>query len=81
MEQTVSLFEIVKMIIQWGVVPLIGFVWLIHRTQQSHNTEIAVIKAVQEANKEAHDREFKEVKDSFRTVLLKLESIEQYLRK
>jgi hypothetical protein len=80
-EQTVSLFEIAKMLIQWGIVPLIGFVWLIHRTQQNHNTEIAVIKAVQEANKEAHDREFKEVKGSFRAVLSKLESIEQYLRK
>ena len=81
MEQVVDMFEVIKFIVQWGVVPLIGFVWLIHKTQQNHNTEIAVIKAVQEANKEAHDREFKEVKDSFRTVLLKLESIEQYLRK
>ena len=78
--ETVSAFEVVKFVIQWGVVPLIGFVWLLHKTQQHHNTEIAVLKAVHDANKDAHDREFKELRESFKVVFAKLDTIEQALR-
>lgn len=81
MQEPVNFLDILRMIIQWGVVPLVAFVWLIHKNQQNHNTEIAVLKAVYDANKESHDREFKEVKESFKTVLAKLEGIEQHLRK
>lgn len=73
--------EIGKLVMQWIVLPVSGFVWLIYRTQQSQQTEIAVLKALHLANKESHDREFKEVKDSFKAVLTKLEGIEQHLRK
>jgi hypothetical protein len=81
MEDKVEIMELARMIMQWGVVPLVAFVFLIHRTQQNHNTEIAVLKALHAANKESHDREFKEVKQSFKDVIDKLEGIEQYLRK
>lgn len=81
MQEPVNFLDILRMIIQWGVVPLVGFVWLIHKTQQNHETEIAVLRAVYEANKESHDREFKEVKESFKAVMTKLEGIEQHLRK
>lgn len=81
MQEPINLLDILRMFMQWGVVPLVGFVWFIHKNQQNHNTEIAVLKALYAANKESHDREFKEVKDSFKTVLSKLEGIEQYLRK
>lgn len=73
--------EIVHSIMQWVVLPVSAFVWLMYRTQQAQQTEIAVLKALHLANKESHDREFKEVKDSFKTVLAKLEGIEQHLRK
>jgi hypothetical protein len=68
-------------VMQWVVAPLAAFVWLIFRTQQTQSTDIAVLKATQQANKEAHDREFKEMRGSFKAVLDKLESIEQHLRK
>jgi hypothetical protein len=48
---------------------------------QSQTTDIAVLKATQAANKEAHDREFKEMKASFQKVLDKLDSIEAHMRK
>jgi hypothetical protein len=73
--------EFLKMLMQWVVVPVAGFVWLMHKTQQDHATQLAVLKAVHEANKEAHDREFKEVRDSFKAVFAKLDNIEQALRK
>lgn len=81
MAEGMPLVDLVRMVIQWGVVPLVGFVWLIHKNQQNHNTEIAVLKALHAANKESHDREFKEVKDNFKAVLSKLEGIEEHLRK
>lgn len=81
MGNEVSVFEIFRSIVQWIVVPVGGFVWLMYRTQQDHATKLAVLAAVHEANKEAHDREFKEMRESFRAVFAKLESIEQALRK
>jgi tRNA A-37 threonylcarbamoyl transferase component Bud32 len=57
------------------------FVWLLHSKTQTNTTDIAVLKAQTEANKEAHDREFKEMKTSFAKVMEKLDNIEQHLRK
>lgn len=73
--------EILDAVMKWIVAPVAAFVYLLWNKQQSHSTDIAVIKAVQAANKEAHDREFKEVKNSFKAVMDKLENIEQHLRK
>jgi hypothetical protein len=76
-----ALADTFRMVMQWGVVPLVAFVFLIYRTQQNHNTEIAVLKALHNSTKESHDREFKEVKEGFKAVIDKLDGIEQYLRK
>lgn len=73
--------DVLDLIMQWVVAPIGAFVWVLYNRQQSHTTEIAVIKATMEANKQAHDREFKEMKDSFKAVFQKLDSIEQALRK
>jgi soluble cytochrome b562 len=73
--------EVLNTIMQWIVAPVAAFVFLIYRTQQNHATEIAVLSAVHEANKEAYDREFKEMRENFKTVMSKLDNIEQALRK
>jgi hypothetical protein len=73
--------DLLDLMMKWIVAPVAAFVLVIFRTQQTHATDIAVIKATQQANKEAHDREFKEMRGSFKAVLDKLESIEQHLRK
>lgn len=73
--------DVLNTIMQWIVAPVAAFVWLLHSKTQSNTTDIAVIKAQSSAAKEASDREFKEVKDSFKAVLEKLENIEQHLRK
>lgn len=73
--------DVLEAIMKWIVAPVAAFVWFLHRNQQSHATDIAVIKATLHATKEAHDREFKELKSNFKTVLDKLDSIETYLRK
>lgn len=66
---------------KWVVAPVAGFVFLQYRTQQSHATEIAVLKAEAAANKLAHDREFKQLQDNFKAVFTKLDTIEMALRK
>jgi hypothetical protein len=73
--------EVLDAIMKWIVAPVAAFVYLMWNKQQAHSTDIAVIKAVQAANKEAHDREFKEMRSSFAAVMDKLDSIEQHLRK
>jgi hypothetical protein len=73
--------EILEVIMQWIVAPVAGFVWLLHTKTQTNTTDIAVIKAQISATKEASDREFKEVKESFKAVMEKLDNIEQHLRK
>jgi hypothetical protein len=73
--------EVLNTIMQWIVAPVAGFVFLIYRTQQDHATKLAVLSAVHDANKEAYDREFKEMRENFKTVMAKLDNIEQALRK
>lgn len=81
MEGGVNIFDVAKVIIQWVVIPIAGFVWFMHKNQQQHQTDIAVLKAVHAANKEAHDREFKEMRENFKAVFAKLDNIEAALRK
>lgn len=73
--------EILEAIMKWIVAPVAAFVFLQYRTQQVHSTDIAVLKAQAAANKEAHDREFKQLQDSFKAVFAKLDDIEKALRK
>jgi hypothetical protein len=73
--------DILNVVLQWIVAPVAAFVWLIYNKTQQHSTEIAVINAKTEANKQAHDREFKEMKENFKAVFSKLDNIEQALRK
>lgn len=73
--------EIVEAVMKWVVAPVAAFVFMQYRTQQSHATEIAVLKAEAAANKLAHDREFKQLQDNFKAVFTKLDTIEMALRK
>jgi hypothetical protein len=73
--------EVVEFVVKWAVAPVIAIMFMMYNRQQSHDTDIAVLKATATANKEAHDREFKQIQDSFKAVFLKLDDIERALRK
>jgi hypothetical protein len=73
--------DLIEAAMKWIVAPVAAFVFLQYRTQQIHATDIAVLKAQAIANKEAHDREFKQLQDSFKAVFAKLDDIEKALRK
>lgn len=76
-----NLLDIVKLVLQFAILPLAGFMWAHYVMTQRHEKEIAVIKSEHALVKENHDREFKEVKEGFKSVLLKLDEIQRELRK
>jgi Tfp pilus assembly protein PilN len=74
-------FQMLGAIMQWIIAPVAGFVWLIYMKQQQHSTAIAVLQAESITAKEQHNREIKEIKDTTRAIFVKLDSIEEALRK
>ena len=73
--------ELIYLIMEWIVAPVTAFVLLVYARVNRHHTEIEVIKATTAANKEAHDKEFKEMRENFKRVFEKLDGIEAALRK
>ena len=73
--------ETLDLFLKYIVVPVVAFVYMLHSKLQSHHTDIEVLKATAAANKEAHDREFKQLQESFKAVFTKLDGIEEALRK
>lgn len=71
----------IGVLMQWVIAPVAAFVWLIYRTQQKHDTSIAVLQAETAAARLAHDREIKEIRETSRAIMAKLDSIEEALRK
>ena len=73
--------DAIDMLLKYVILPVGGFVWMLHSKIQSHHTDIEVLKAQASATKEAHDREFKEMRENFKRVFEKLDGIEEALRK
>ena len=73
--------DLLDLALKWVVAPIAAFIWLMYNKQQEHHVTLAVIKNQIEANKEAHDRENKEMRDNLRAIFSKLDSIETALRK
>lgn len=68
-------------LLQWIIAPVAAFVWMNYMRLQKHDTDIAVLKASSSSAKEAHDREIKEIRETSRAIMAKLDSIEEALRK
>lgn len=69
--------ELVQLLLQFAVLPLAAFMWAHYTMTQTHDRDIAVIKSEHALVKENHDREFKDVKDSLKNVLQKLDEIQK----
>ena len=74
-------FKVLGAIMQWIIAPVAAFVWVIYRNQQRHDTAIAVLQAETNTARLAHDREIKEIRETTRAIMQKLDSIEEALRK
>jgi hypothetical protein len=73
--------QAIEAILQWVVAPIAAFVVLIYRQQQRHDIAIAVLQAEASTARQAHDREIKEIRETSRAIMAKLDSIEEALRK
>lgn len=73
--------KVLGVIMQWIIAPVAAFVWIIYRQQQQHETSIAVLQAETASARLAHDREIKEIRETSRAIMQKLDSIEEALRK
>jgi hypothetical protein len=77
----IEALKVLNVIMQWIIAPVTAFVWFIYRTQNKHETLIAVLQAETAGAKLAHDREIKEIRETSRAIMAKLDSIEEALRK
>jgi len=73
--------KFISAVMQWVIAPVAAFVWIIYQKQQKHETAIAVLEAATQAATLAHDREIKEIRETSRAIMAKLDSIEAALRK
>ena len=80
-EETTSLIDIIKILLQFAVLPIGAFMWMHYKMTQAHDKEIAVMKSEHNLTKEGHDRELKEIKDGFTTIFKKLDEIQKDMRK
>ena len=74
-------FRFLNAIMQWIIAPVSAFVWVIYRQQQKHETAIAVLQSESLTSRVSHDREIKEIRETTRAIMNKLDSIEEALRK
>jgi hypothetical protein len=73
--------DALSLILQYVVLPIGAFVWMLHIKINKQTTDIEVIKAQVAATKESNDREIKEIRSMFQRVFEKLDKIEESLRK
>lgn len=81
MRMSAEALTVLNNIMQWIIAPVAAFVWFLYQKQQSHTTAIAVLQAETATAKLAHDREIKEIRETSRAIMDKLNSIEEALRK
>ena len=79
MQSDPSMFDMIKALLQFAVLPLAGAMWAHYMMTQRHEKELAVVKAEHALVKENHDREFKEAKESFKLIMTKLDEIHKAL--
>jgi hypothetical protein len=81
MQADPNMFDIFKAVLQFAALPLAGFMWAHYGMTQRHEKEIAVIRSEHALVKENHDREFKELRESIKTILIKLDEIQRDMQK
>ena len=71
------MYEMIDLVMQWLVAPLVVVVWHLFNRCTKHETQIAVLQSQLESSKVSYDREMKE---TIKAIFMKLDSIEQSLR-
>ena len=77
MQQDPDMIEIIKLLLQFAIVPIIAFMWMHYKMTQVHAVDLAIIKTEFALTKENHDRELKEIKDGLTNIFKKLDEIQK----
>lgn len=76
-----SVNELIDLALKYVILPVGGFVWMMHNKLQAQSTEIAVMKTEMAAAKEARNVAEAKMEKTVDAIFAKLDSIEQALRK
>jgi soluble cytochrome b562 len=76
-----EMMNTVDLILQYLAAPLAAVVWMLFNKVNKNEKDIAVLQSQMNADKTAHDREMKEMKETIKAIFNKLDNIEQALRK
>lgn len=79
--QQEAIMELLTLLLQFAVVPIIAFIWMHYRTTQGHAVDLAIIKTEFLLTKENHDRELKEIKEGLSNIFKKLDEIQKDMHK
>jgi hypothetical protein len=79
--QQEAVMELLTLILQFAVVPIIAFMWMHYKMTQVHAVDLAIIKTEFSLTKENHDRELKEIKDGLTNIFKKLDEIQKDMHK
>jgi F0F1-type ATP synthase membrane subunit b/b' len=73
--------DLIQTVLQWVTAPIIAFVVWLHNRVQNHETDIKVLKAQADLLHAAHREEMQQIRETTRAIMVKLDNIEQALRK
>jgi hypothetical protein len=79
--QQEAIMELLTLLLQFAVVPIIAFIWMHYKMTQGHAVDLAIIKTEFLLTKENHDRELKEIKDGLTNIFKKLDEIQKDMHK
>jgi hypothetical protein len=79
--QQEAVMELLTLLLQFAVVPIIAFIWMHYKMTQGHSVDLAIIKTEFLLTKENHDRELKEIKDGLTNIFKKLDEIQKDMHK
>ena len=79
--QQEAIMELLTLVLQFAVVPIIAFMWMHYKMTQSHAVDLAIIKTEFALTKENHDRELKEIKEGLSNIFKKLDEIQKDMHK
>jgi len=80
-EMPAQAIDLIQTVLQWVTAPIIAFVVWLHNRVQNHETDIKVLKAQADLLHASHREEMAQIRETTRAIMIKLDNIEQALRK
>jgi F0F1-type ATP synthase membrane subunit b/b' len=80
-EMPAQAIDLLQTVLQWVTAPIIAFVVWLHNRVQNHETQIKVLEAQAVLLQAAHKEEMTQIRETTRAIMVKLDNIEQALRK